>query len=314
MLIKRLAGFGHTTFFDTFFGGYMAISHIFFGNQRTGKTLYLVYQVELHALDQNSLNACYNKIDSLNALGYDLSKPKHLAFTDFDCEIHAFRKKPMMNYWVDGFYLGLPHYVVKHDSKTKSDILTYRTMFLPPYAKIFLDEGNKYFDSRNKEIMPDFRKRWIELLGQWGTELFMVCHRPELVDKCVRDLSDFREFYKEADLEFDYFGNVKLITLHTRYYPTNKDVMAYLESGILTKNVITEDIVIDCSKPCMNITKYYDTHFYNKAFLRFAEDKDFDLVQKNHKCSNVNDVIEFNKRFNYTVPKGLYEEGLENGR
>lgn len=285
----------------------MATSHIFFGNQRSGKTLYLAYLANIQAYDKSKLIACHRKVDLLNSMGYTLTKPNHISFTDFDLEIHSFRKAVEMNYWIDGFYIGLPHYVVE------KNVITYRTMFLPPYINIYLDEGNKYFDSRNKEIMPDFRKRWIELLGQWGTELYMVCHRPMLVDSCIRDLSDFREFLN-TELTYDYFGNVSSATIHTRFYPTNKDAMAYIDNGIITSNVKTEDIFLDFTLPCINIPKYYDTHFYDKAFLRFAKGKDFDLVQKKHFCRTIEDVEEFNKRFNYTVPKGLYKEGIESDR
>ncbi len=285
----------------------MATSHIFFGEQRSGKTLYLAYLANIQAYDPVKLSACYNKIDMLNSMGYNLSKPKHITFTDFDLEIHSYRKAVEMNYWIDGFYLGLPHYVVKNKK------LTYRTMFLPPNINIYLDEGNKYFDSRNRDIMPDYRKRWNELLGQWGTELYMVCHRPMLVDSCIRDLSDFREFLK-TDLDYDYFGNISKAIIHTRYYPTSKDAMAYIDNGIITENVTEEDIVIDCTRPFLNVPKYYDTHFYDKAFLRFAEDRDFDLIQKKHICNSVEDVQAFNKRFHYTVPQGLYEKGVEDDR
>jgi len=285
----------------------MATSHIFFGNQRSGKTLWLAYLANSQAYDKNKLGMCHSKVDYLNSIGFNLCKPKHLTFTDFDLEIHSYRKPAQMNYWIDGFYLGLPHHVVKNKK------LTYRTMFLPPYINIYLDEGNKYFDSRNKEIMPDFRKRWIELLGQWGTELYMVCHRPMLVDLCIRDLSDFREFLS-TDLTYDYFGNIATATIHTRYYPTNKDVMAYLEAGVLTKNVKIEDLFIDCKQICNNIPKYYDTHFFDKAFLRFNEERDFDLIQKKHSCNSIAEIQDFNKRFNYSVPQGLYEKGIEENR
>ncbi len=284
----------------------MSIIHILFGEQRTGKTLYLAYKAITEAYDVNRLNRCHAKIDSLNTIGYNFSKPRHLCFSDFDIEIHHWGKAPDINYWIDGFYLGLPHHVVKNQK------LTYRTLNIPPFVNLYLDEGNKYFDSRNKEIMPDFRKRWVELMGQWGLTLTMVCHRPMLVDVCIRDLADFRQFLK-TEFTYDCFGNIRTAKIFTRYFPTNKDFEAFLNGNIITDNVIEEAIDIDCFLPGLNIPKYYNTEFYSPAFLRFCENKDFDLLQKTHDFNSIEDVQKFNKQFNYSVPKGLYEKGVENG-
>lgn len=286
----------------------MSVIHIYFGNQRTGKTLYLVYDAIMHAYDRSRLEKCRSKISEYNAMGYAFSCPEHLVFSDFDIEIHHFGKAPTVNYWIDGFYLGMPHQVVKRSGN--SNVLTYRTLNIPPFVNLYLDEGNKYFDSRNSEIMPAFRKRWVELMGQWGLTLSMVCHRPMLVDSCIRDLADFREFLK-CDFLYDSFGRIIRVDLKTRFYPTNKDAMAYIQNGILTDNVVEETISINCSAPCMQIPYYYKTDFYTPAFLKFCENRNFDLLQKTHDFKTIEDIQQFNKQFNYNVPKGLYEKGIE---
>lgn len=287
----------------------MSCIHIYFGEQRQGKTLYMVLQAQLVAYDKSRLNNCYNRIDAYNAMGYKFSKPKHLVLADFDIELHHFGKQPEMNYWCNGFYLGMPR-VVTSERKigiVKQQVVTYRTMFLAPGMSIFLDEGNKYFNSRDRDIMPGWRSRFIELMGQYGLEMHMVCHRPELVDSNVRDLADFREFVG-VDIAYDAIGRICTMTINSRYFANNKDVEQYLKTGILPSYSKIEQTVIDCRVPCFDIGKYYDTHFFDKAFLKDAENKDFDLIQKKHTCYTIEDVQKFNKEFDYKVPKGLRGE------
>lgn len=287
----------------------MSCIHIYFGEQRKGKTLYMVLQAQYAAYDKARLNDCYNRIDAYNALGYNFSKPKHLVVADFDLEIHHFGKQPDINYWCNGFYLGLPKVVIK-ERKTgciKQQVVTFKTMRLAPCMSIFLDEGNKYFNSRNKKIMPGWRSRFIELMGQYGLEMHMVCHRPELVDSNVRDMADFREFLG-VDITCDSMGKICTLTIHSRYFANNRDVEAYLQNNILPSYSKIEQTIIDCRIPCFDIGKYYDTHFFDKVFLKGAENKDFDLIQKKHICKSIEDIKQFNREFDYTVPKDLESE------
>ena len=90
----------------------MSCIHIYFGEQRQGKTLYMVLQAQLAAYDKARLNNCYQRIDAYNELGYHFTKPKHVVVADFDIELHHFGKQPEMNYWCNGFYLGMPKVVM----------------------------------------------------------------------------------------------------------------------------------------------------------------------------------------------------------
>ena len=42
----------------------MSCIHIYFGEQRKGKTLYMVLQAQLVAYDKARLNNCYQRIDA----------------------------------------------------------------------------------------------------------------------------------------------------------------------------------------------------------------------------------------------------------
>ena len=283
----------------------MACIHVITGLQRTGKTFYVAYLAQLLANDPAVVNSCNNEIDKFNSMGFNFSKPITPIFADFDLEVHRMFEKPTKAYYVNGFYLGLPVEIITKDKKTKQDVLKFRTMLLPPGAKIILDEGNKYFDSQDDDIMPAFRKRWIELMGQFIQELWLVSHRPMMVSKKVRDYADFTIFLN-TEFSYDVLGNIVLAKMQYRYLETFQQMEAFLKNGILPPNNKIQTLTIDCTAPCFNIPKYYDTQFFEKLFLKGAKDRDFDLRQKDYRCSSPEDIDQFCKLFNYQVPKEIY--------
>ena len=293
----------------------MGCIHVITGLQRTGKTFYCAYLAQLFANDSAVLDDCYREIDKFNSMGFHFSKPITPIFADFDLEIHRMFQKPAKAYYVNGFYLGLPVEIYKKDKVTKQDIIAFRTMLLPPGAKIILDEGNKYFDSQDDDIMPAFRKRWIELMGQFKQELFLVSHRPMMVSKKVRDYADFTIFLN-TQFSYDALGNIVLAKMQYRHLETFQQMEAFLKNGILPPGNEIQTLTIDCTLPCFNVPKYYDTQFFEKLFLKGAKNKDFDLKLREYQCTCPEDIDKFCKLFNYQVPKEIYslKKGEKNGK
>lgn len=282
----------------------MKYIHIITGVQGTGKTLYLAYKMNCTANDKDKIRKCKNTISNLNNMGYHFSIPEVPIFCDFDCELHRPFRKPIRPYWVNGYYIGLPVEFVKYDKKTKQNKTVFRTMLLPP-GYIFLDEGNKYFDSKDDDIMTDFRKRWVELMRQFNQEMYLCAHRPMLVSKCVRDYADYTMFLS-TDFLYDQFGNISLITMKYRYFENVQEMEAFLKNGTIPPGNEIQTLVIDCEEPCMNIPKYYDTNYFSKYFLKGAKNKDFDLIKHQKYFSTPEDIDLFCQKYNYKVPKELY--------
>ncbi len=281
----------------------MAVVHIITGLQRTGKTLYLAYLANKYANDNLCLTRCHSLIDEYNAKGFHFSKPKTPVFTDFDIELHRPLQKPIHAYWINGFYLGLPAAVLKH-GKNKQEHVVYRTMLLPPGIKIFLDEGNKFADSQNEDLMPDCKKRWIELMGQFEQELFLVAHRPTAVSKKVRDYADYTIFLK-TDFYYNERGNISVVKMQYRRLENFQQMEAYLKSEILPNGNKIETLTIDCEALCNNIPAYYNTKFFDKYFLQGAKDRDFDLIFHQNNFSTPEDIDLFCKKYSYKVPKEI---------
>ena len=268
--------------------------HIYFGVQGSGKTLSAVKQLQVEAYNPTRLANCAKRILKYNSMGYHFSMPEHLAFCDFDCEIHHLGKAPTMSYLTNGFYLGLPN-------------PNMRTQRLPPYFFAVLDEGNKYFNSRNKQIMPQWRSRFYELIRHWGGEIIICCQRPGLVDLNIRELTDYEEFLG-CEFVKDLFGNIVLVKIKRRHFETCADVERYLSTNILPEDSKIETDIINCRLPANNIPAYYDSQFFENLFLQGFSDKDWDLIAARHICSTVNDVEKFCQVFDYRVPKNLYKD------
>lgn len=283
----------------------MACVHIITGIQGTGKTLYLSYLVQLLANNQSVINNCHSLIDCYNAKGFNFSKPDIPIFADTEFEIHRLFNAPTTTYFVSGYHLGLPHWVVREDKKNHNSIVRYRTMLLPPGVKILLDEGNKYFDSKDDDLMPGWRTRWIELMRHFDQELYLVAHRPFMVSKRVRDYADYMLFLK-TNFRYDEKDKISCIEFQYRRFDTFQEMEAYLKSGKLPLGNEIESLKIDCSLPCNKIYKYYDTKFFDKMFLEGVKDCDFDLVRKNTYCNSPEDINLFCKQYNYKVPKEIY--------
>lgn len=280
----------------------MACIHIITGLQRTGKTLFMSYLSNKIANDPSVLANCHRLIDKYNAMGFHFSKPDVPIFTDYYQELHRFMQPPTKAYYVNGFYLGLPVELIER--KSKKEIVKFRTMLLPPGIKILLDEGNKFADSQKEEAMPDYKKRWIELMGQFEQELYLVAHRPTAVSKKVRDYADYTIFFK-TDFYYNEKGKISVVKMYYRTLTDFQEMEAYLKSKELPKNNEMQCLTVDCEQVCNNIPAYYDTKFFDKYFLQGAKDKDFDLIKHELKCTTPEDIDLFCKKYTYKMPKEM---------
>ena len=76
----------------------------------------------------------------------DLPTQKHLCFADYSVKVN----NRLQVYYVDGFQIAL-------------DNPYFETQFIPPYSTIFLDEAQKYYDSRMSKYIREEVYRWYQL-------------------------------------------------------------------------------------------------------------------------------------------------------
>ena len=196
---------------------------IIFGEPGAGKTSLMahflldLYQREGSAL----LRECRQKVEALNEMRstpFTLpSKPP--IFSDFNVKFLVGYKKYFEPYYINGYYFGM-----QNDNMP--------TQLLPPKSKVFLTEGQRYFDSRKSATFPRFVSEAFEMHRHYGLDIYIDVQRPVLIDKNVRELCKrFIEVQGMEHQETQLTGQITATTFHCREFDSNAAVEAYLGGG-----------------------------------------------------------------------------------
>ena len=145
------------------------------GDPGVGKTALMTNFALQYLLYDDDFRLMEDKIIQYNLIGYNLSTPNHLVFSDYKISINS-SKGNIDSYFVNGFYLGMPN-------------SQHPTMFLPPYSKIFLSEAQRYYDSRKYDSFSDFVSQFYEQHRHYGLQIFLDCQRVGLIDLNIRGIS-----------------------------------------------------------------------------------------------------------------------------
>jgi hypothetical protein len=154
---------------------------IFFGDPGSGKTsLMSAMAIDLMCDSRDFVRSCRRIVQKLDLGGYCISLPddlNHLVFSDY--EIVCKRElRPVQKSWeVDGFRLGLPN--ERHE-----------TIKLPPYSSVFLDEGQRYYNSRvQASLFSDFVSGFYEMHRHYYLNIYLTCQRSGLIELNIRGVS-----------------------------------------------------------------------------------------------------------------------------
>lgn len=261
------------------------------GEPRAGKTALMTSFALEHMKGRQArrdLRACKKLLSPFNAGGFKYAAPKdHLVFADYT--VCAGAHDRITNYEVDGYYLGLPNQ-------------RHPTMFLPPAAHVFLDEAQKYYDSRKKGL-ADFVSRFYELHGHYRLNLTCTVQRPKLIDLNIRELA--AETIYVMDLNHKRESG-RIFSSHWSCI-TFRDVAAavsFIEGG--------------CREPKGgelvhysfngNIFRHYDSFDKLPLFLKDRYDAKFDLRHAVKVGSTLEEVQDYNDQHDYTIPDTYYDK------
>lgn len=262
---------------------------IIFGVPRVGKTAlmtsFALAQMKGVAAHQD-IKECRKLIAPLNNNGFNLTLPdRHLVFSDYYIDD---RRGKIRSYEIDGFYLGLPN-------------LTHPTVFLPPFSRIYLDEAQKYYNSRESQKLSDFVSRFYELHGHYRLNITMTVQRPGLIDLNIRELSTTVIEVVDLKHKYEHDRIVKSFWFCNVFDSTAK-ALKYIDSG-RTSN-FGEHTVFSYDG---NIFKHYDSHNFMPAHLKDRYESDFDCVPS-FKCGmNLAAIKAFNLSHDYNVPETFYK-------
>lgn len=278
---------------------------IIVGKPGAGKTVYaaniIANKITNSAEDYLSLK---REIKQLKAGGFnllDLPPQKHLVYTDFKFKIN----KRLQSYYIDGFKIGLPNPY-------------FETTFIPPYSTIFLDEAQRYYDSRNSKSLRPEVYNWFQLHRQNHFNIYLVCQRLANIDVNIRALADKIIVIDDLKLNADSYGIVRSFKWSTREfespdtaeeYCTKKDRNEFANLG--------KKVIVKSNLPLFN---FYDSFGNKPVFFNGKENTPFDYaVEKKYNLS-VASFVEFNENHYFTAPKGYWKNatydkkiGGENG-
>ena len=262
------------------------------GVPRAGKTALMTSFALEHMKGRQAhrdLIKCRKLLAPLNAGGFAYTPPPdHLVFADYTIQAGAGGR--IRNYECNGFNLGL--YNDKHP-----------TMFLPPNAKVYLDEAQKYFNSRDRGL-ADFVSRYYELHGHYRLDVTCTVQRPMLIDKNIRELA--AQVLYVAVLEHDQSGHRIHASQWTCYEWDNVAAAVAFIDGGQSKDLRGDKVRFEYTG---NIFRHYDSYAFFPAFLKGNEDSAFNLRHAVPTGYTRDEVMDFNDEHDYIVPETYYKKG-----
>ena len=263
---------------------------IIFAPPRTGKTCFLTHTASQIAFDRLRNRAMQNEIACKIANGFDGIRtiPTHCVSANYDITMRKFGYRPRANRRINPFKLGFTNPYVE-------------THFNIPHEAIFIQEAQRYLNSRMAAYFPDWQSRWYEQHGHNNLDIWLDTQRPMLIDVNIRELSQFIEIV-QLERRYDEYGRVCRLKWHIRRIDNSGLFDKYMASGkqdtsCYTADTVTADYnVFDCydSQSCK--PKFYDGHIADNFAYEQAEPTD----------ETIDGYIRYLSKYNDELPENFY--------
>lgn len=226
-------------------------------------------------------------LKKLNAGGYGYSLPyKHLVFSDYAISLPGGK---IQSHETDGWRVGLPD-------------PNFRTDFLPPGAFIFLDEAQKYYNSRNGQKMSDRVSRFYELHGHFQYTVYLASQRPKLIDLNIRELAN--EVIEVVTLKHKYdYGRIVRSEWTCNRYDNAARAISYIEGGKVGQYGERVKFVYEG-----NIFRRYDSRGQYPAFLDGRSEHSFDVRDFMTPGYSPPEIKAYNYKHSYKTPPGFLDK------
>lgn len=261
---------------------------LIFGRPGAGKTALmtaLALEYMTGSAARSDVRACSAQVAELNAGGFRFSAPSdHLVYSDY---IIAARHGSVRSHYVNGFELGL------HDPE-------HFTRLFPPYSRFYLDEAQKYFNSRERNGIADSVSRFYELHRHNHLEITLAVQRPGLIDKNVRELVERVIQVEELTLEKDKCGRIFALSWQLRLFEKTADALSFVDGGAVESLPVT--YTFDG-----NVFRHYNSLFHQPAFYNASYGRDFELALAESYPLDVDGVKQFNAEHTYSTPRGYFK-------
>lgn len=257
-----------------------------------GKTSYLTYLV-VQRMVENGLEDYYNcvrEIKRLNDGGFNLNPPpfKHLCFSDYKVSVNSRYE----SYYIEGFEIGMPNPF-------------FKTVFIPPYSTIFLDEAQRYYNSRMSKYLREEVYQFYQFHRHNHYNIFMACQRLGNIDVNIRAIAERILVLEKIDLKENAWGMINQITWTIREFHSCDTAETYMLSREKGNNISLGEIYSVSTD--LSIFDYYNSYSMKPAFYELNYNRQFDYYTDDGYEFTLDSFVNFNNSHYYTAPKGYWK-------
>jgi len=261
-----------------------------YGVPGAGKTsLMAYYATQILQNDLENYISCKRELRGLNNTGFNYGLPpqKHVCYSDNTIRWGKRRN----SYYVDGFRIGLPN-------------MFFDTCFLPPYATIFLDEAQRYYDSRMSKFLREDVYHWYQLHRHNDYNVYLVCQRPANIDVNIRALAERVIVLDSCVTQLDDYGSISQITWRGRTFASADTAENYLLASDKSQFAsLGQDFTQTCD---YDIFACYNSKSCRPAF--YADyNKPIEFYTANGCVATLQSYVEYNNSHYFTAPQGFWK-------
>lgn len=227
----------------------MAIT-IITGDPGAGKTSFMTHLLmeEFFKNGDDLLEKCREDIElenqeRMNPLPFPDKPP---IFSNYAVKFLEDYEKEYMPYFINPFYFGIGNE-------------TAPVQYLLPGSRIFIEECQKYYDSRQSTTFPRWVSEAFEMHRHYGLKIFLDCQRGKLVDLNIRGIASRILRIERTENVITQYGGIRFTTWYLREFENNAELMQFYESGVGGHEI--EPVTHKG-----NIFEVFDSHKNRKAF------------------------------------------------
>lgn len=260
------------------------------GDPGAGKTALLTYFAITEMLENgyNQYRNLKKEIDILKPGGFEnveLPPQKHLVYADYSIKF----RKNLTSYTCDGYKIGLSN-------------IYYETTFFPTGSTIFLDEAQRYYNSRFSKYLRPQTYNWYQMHRHNDYNIFMVCQRLENIDVNIRAIAERILVIDKMIVSNDKYGRVTHVNWKVHQF-NSPDVAEsyYMARDKHQKSELGEVVEFNTDLP---IFYFYDNKGCKPIFYYKNYYKGFDYyVDLGYNLTAIG-VEEYNDTHIFTIPEG----------
>lgn len=200
----------------------MAIT-IITGDPGAGKTSFMTHLLieEFFKAGDELLEKCQEDIIKENEERlYPLPLPdKPPIFTNYGVKFYEDYEKEYSPYFINPYYFG-----VRNEETS--------VQYLLPNSRIFIEECQRYFDSRQSTSFPRRVSEAFEMHRHFGLEIYLDAQRGKLVDLNIRGIASRILRIEGTENKKNKYGGILSTTWKIREFESNAELMQYYDTGI----------------------------------------------------------------------------------